>query len=70
MRWIALCLLLFQESLGEAEFARIHRDLQLPKSGMWGIPWKISVHEARKLAAETGRPLFIWAQDGNPMGST
>jgi hypothetical protein len=34
------------------------------------IPWKISLLEAQKLAAEEKKPIYIWAMDGHPLGCT
>jgi len=34
------------------------------------IPWLTSLWEARKKAAAEGKPLFIWAANGNPLGVT
>ena len=32
------------------------------------IPWKIDILEAREQAAREGKPLFMWAMNGNPLG--
>ncbi|HEX2033159.1 MAG TPA: hypothetical protein VHN78_16590 [Chloroflexota bacterium] len=32
------------------------------------IPWQTDLWEARKLAAEQGKPIFMWAMNGNPLG--
>lgn len=32
------------------------------------IPWMVDLWEARRKAAETGKPLMLWEMDGNPMG--
>src|SRR5438309_1707133 len=29
------------------------------------IPWQTDLWEARKLALETGKPIFMWAMNGN-----
>ena len=34
------------------------------------IPWQPNLWEARKLAAEKGKPLLLWEMDGNPLGCT
>lgn len=34
------------------------------------IPWTTSLWEGRKRAAAEGKPLFIWAANGNPIGVT
>ena len=31
------------------------------------VPWKTSLLEARQLAAEQGKPLFVWSMDGHPL---
>lgn len=32
------------------------------------IPWTVDLWEARKKAAQTGKPIMLWEMDGNPMG--
>jgi len=32
------------------------------------IPWMVDLWEARKKAAQTGKPIMLWEMDGNPMG--
>ena len=32
------------------------------------IPWVPDLWEGRKLAAEKGKPLFVWAMNGDPLG--
>ena len=34
------------------------------------IPWHPNLWEARKLAADKGKPLLLWEMDGNPLGCT
>jgi hypothetical protein len=42
-----------------------------PKTGedKWaGIPWRTDLWEARKEAAEKGKPILLWEMDGHPLG--
>jgi hypothetical protein len=42
-----------------------------PHAGEWKfaqVPWEKTVFEARKKAAEQGKPLFIWYMAGEPLG--
>lgn len=56
--------------LSDAEFTRLHAELQ-PGDAPWlTIPWKISVLNAQRTAAKEDKPLFIWAMDGHPLGCT
>ena len=32
------------------------------------IPWMVDLWDARKKAAQTGKPIMLWEMDGNPMG--
>jgi hypothetical protein len=34
------------------------------------VPWRTDLGVARREAARTGRPLFLWAMNGNPLGCT
>ncbi|MEJ6581928.1 MAG: hypothetical protein QNL33_01890 [Akkermansiaceae bacterium] len=32
------------------------------------IDWKVDLWEARKEAAKTGKPIYLWEMDGHPLG--
>lgn len=34
------------------------------------IPWLADLWEARKQAAEQGKPILLWEMDGHPLGCT
>ncbi len=34
------------------------------------IPWLTSLWEARKRAAQEGKPILLWEMDGHPLGCT
>ena len=34
------------------------------------IPWQTDLWAARRLAAREGKPIFLWAMNGNPLGCT
>ena len=49
-------------------FALVKRS---PSEALWDdIKWTTSLWEGRKRAAAEGKPLFIWAANGNPLGIT
>ena len=57
--------------LTEAEFRRLHRQLQPASDEPWRtIPWKIALLNAQQTAAKEKKPIFIWAMDGHPLGCT
>lgn len=56
--------------LSDAEFKRLHAELQPGDSPWLTIPWKISVLNAQQSAAKEDKPIFIWAMDGHPLGCT
>jgi hypothetical protein len=59
------------EPLDEASFKSLQEQLTPDASDTWRqIPWKISVLEGQRVAASDGKPLFIWAMDGHPLGCT
>ena len=63
--------LLAGDGLSETEFQQLHADLQPATDAPWRtIPWKISLLEAQAVAAREGKPIFIWAMDGHPLGCT
>ncbi len=34
------------------------------------VPWQSDLREACRLAREQGKPVFLWAMNGNPLGCT
>lgn len=34
------------------------------------IPWKTRLLDAQNAASREGKPIFIWAMDGHPLGCT
>ena len=66
--------LLFVQSalaLTKEEFRKLHRELQPNPKATWRtIPWKTSVLDAQTAATREGKPIFIWAMDGHPLGCT
>ena len=63
--------LLTVDVLSETEFERLHAELQPAEDAPWRtIPWKVSLLEAQATAAREGKPIFIWAMDGHPLGCT
>ena len=60
-----------EDQLTEARARKLHEQLRPDANDVWlTIPWRIDLLEAQNLAAEEGRPLFIWAMDGHPLGCT
>ena len=42
-----------------------------PEEERWmTIPWQTDLWKARRLAREEGKPIFLWAMNGNPLGCT
>ena len=59
------------EELSDAKFTELHKKLQPAKDEPWlTIPWRIALLDAQKTAAKEGKPIFIWAMDGHPLGCT
>jgi hypothetical protein len=52
------------------QFTHLHRTLQPGEEAWTTIPWQSSLIPAQQLALKEGKPLFIWAMDGHPMGCT
>jgi hypothetical protein len=52
------------------EFARLHAAIKpRPEELRWTqIPWETDLWAARRRARETGKPIFMWAMNGNPLG--
>ena len=56
--------------LSEAEFERLHKQLQPGDEPWLTIPWKIALLDAQRTAVKEKKPIFIWAMDGHPLGCT
>ena len=66
-------LICFESSaqISRADFEELHAELQPDETETWRlIPWQISVLKAQQMAASEGKPIFIWAMDGHPLGCT
>jgi hypothetical protein len=74
MIWLAAAsgaLALGQESapVASKDFATLHA--QLCKREKWEtVPWRTDLYEARAASVKEGKPLFIWAMDGQTLGCT
>ncbi len=58
------------QGISEAEFRKLHQELQQPREAWLSIPWKTSLHEAREEAIREKKPIFLWSEAGNPLGCT
>ena len=60
------------EPLTDAKFQQLHAKIVgSTKAEKWAeIPWLTDLWEARKLAAREGKPIFMWAMNGHPLGCT
>jgi len=59
--------------LTEKNVAALHEMLQpTPEETAWkdSIPWRTDLWEARREAAESGKPIYLWEMDGHPLGCT
>ncbi len=57
--------------LTEAEFQKLHAEVQQDNTALWRtVPWRTSVLDAQRAAADEQKPIFIWAMDGHPLGCT
>jgi hypothetical protein len=52
----------------EAEFKKLKAKLDVHSQPWAGIPWQVSLTEARELAAKTKKPIFLAVGTGNPLG--
>jgi hypothetical protein len=54
--------------LSRADFDSIRAQLGLHKQPWASVPWKVSVTEARELAARSRKPIFLVVNTGNCLG--
>ncbi|HLF95191.1 MAG TPA: hypothetical protein VJB14_17120 [Planctomycetota bacterium] len=51
------------------DFVTLHA--QLCKREKWEtVPWRTDLHDARAASVKEGKPIFIWAMDGQTLGCT
>jgi hypothetical protein len=58
------------EPIKEGDFAKLH-GLIRPQTGeeKWQeIPWLADLWDARRKAADEGKPILLWEMDGHPLG--
>jgi hypothetical protein len=75
IKWLAAAVLLAAQDPGRARPDALEETLALvrtsPGEARWDeISWTTSLWEGRMRAAAEGKPLFIWAANGNPLGLT
>ena len=75
MKWTAAILLVAAQEPERLRAGAFDETFALVKASSgearWDeIEWTTSLWEGRKRAAAEGKPLFIWAANGNPIGVT
>lgn len=73
MRPLALVLLLVAAAWAEKASPAddVKSVLPRPEEEKWlRIPWRRDLLAAREEAEKTGKPLFLWIMDGDPLGCT
>ena len=59
----------FAGELTQARFDALLGELTPDADEPWRtIPWQLKVLDAQRIAVEEGKPIFIWAMDGHPLG--
>ena len=56
------------DPISEAEFKDLKAKLDVHNQPWAGIPWQLSLTEARELAAKTKKPIFMVVGTGNALG--
>ncbi len=52
-----------------AEFEKLERELIPTRDAAWEtIGWRVDLLAARAEAIRSGKPLFLWAMNGHPLG--
>ena len=60
------------EPIRPEQFSRLQALIKPdPNEDKWTqIPWLTDLWQARKIAAEQGKPILLWEMDGHPLGCT
>jgi len=54
--------------LGDAEFEKLREELHVKNQPWAAVAWKVSVTQARRVAAQTKKPIFLVVNTGNCLG--
>ena len=54
--------------ISAAEFEKLRKDLHVKNQPWATVPWKVSVTEARAVAAKEKKPIFLVVNTGNCLG--
>jgi len=54
--------------LSVARFEKLHKDLTSVREPWQGIPWKVSLLEARTQAVKERKPIYMLCRAGHPLG--
>ncbi|MCP5537988.1 MAG: hypothetical protein H7A51_17360 [Akkermansiaceae bacterium] len=66
-----LSLQLAQADWSATDQQLVNEILPTEKEAAWlEIPWRTNLWEARKEAARSGKPIYLWEMDGHPLGCT
>lgn len=74
MKWLLTALLMIQPVQSEwskEDQSIVQQILPTTKESAWlTISWRTNLWEARKEAAKSGKPIYLWEMDGHPLGCT
>jgi hypothetical protein len=56
--------------IAPAQFDNLRALIKPKPGGFDDLPWMTDLWEARKKAADEGKPLLVWVGDGHPLGWT
>ncbi len=60
----------YAQTAKQTPFEALHTLIRpQPDEEKWAqIPWLTDLWQARKVAYEQGKPIFLWEMDGHPLG--
>jgi len=56
-----------QDGFSQAEFQRLHAELNPPAAAWEGLPWRLSILEACAEAAKEKKPVYMLVRSGHPL---
>jgi hypothetical protein len=65
-----VCLAALSPALADESVAERIAEIRPEPEAWQQVPWRTDLGQARREAAAVGRPLFVWAMNGNPLGCT
>ena len=66
--WLVTAVRTGADAITNAQFDKLHQELSATKEPWQALPWQLSLVEARMLAAQENKPIYMLCRSGHPLG--